>query len=91
MKWKTYFTTSLTTRNIIHYSEEGDKENEDYKLIDRLKDSNTPTKLVYNSIIKEKCQAPLKALEKWRTNINIHTSDAELLSTHTKLRKLVIN
>ena len=70
-------------------SEASDEEG-DYKLIDKLQDSKRPTKLIYDIKIKNKFAHPVKALNKWKEELDVATSE-EILRTHYNQRAIIIN
>ena len=61
--------------------EEVEEEEEDYKLIDQMLDSDSPSKLVYNKLIKKKRIIPTKAMDKWRRDLNFKNEDKILIRT----------
>jgi len=79
-----------TWRNIINRLEENEEEErEDYKLIDKMIDSTSSTKLLYNRLVGEKCEIPLIPLDKWRTQLHSVVTDLEILTSNAKQRKLI--
>jgi exonuclease III/uncharacterized protein Smg (DUF494 family) len=73
-KWK---------REIIgnQYIEPEEERMEDIKLIDSLVDIKKPMKKVYKQLVKNKCVKPIKALEKWKTELGI-LSEEKILNAH---------
>jgi len=78
-------------KRLIYRAEDQDMDIEDYKLIDRMRDSSAPTKLIYNSLISKKLKNPQSTLEKWRTDLNINTANEQVLRPHAVQRKLIMN
>ena len=70
---------------------EAEEEDEDYKLIDRLLYSKTPSKLIYNILIKEKSETPTEALTWWKNMLNIATEEKMILKSQSDQRKLILN
>jgi len=66
-------------------------DNEDYKLIDQLMDTPKASRVVYDSIINTKCKPPLKAIEKWQTELATTSTAKEIMKAHTSQRKGIIN
>jgi hypothetical protein len=60
------------------------EEEEDYKLIDQLKDSKKPTKYIYEELVKGKREEPIKALNKWRRDMHMTTENRIILKRHTE-------
>ena len=83
--WKRWLTTNR------QHDEVNEEEDDDYKLIDRLMDNPSPSKLIYEMLIKEKRVKPSKAIQWWKENLNIDTEEKKILKSHSDQRKLIKN
>jgi exonuclease III len=61
--------------------EESDEE-EDYKLIDQLMDKKRPTKYMYEELIRTKKEKPIKAMNKWRRDLQQEIEYNTILKAH---------
>ena len=66
-------------------------EVEDYKIIDELDDAKTPTKLIYNHLIKKKFLPPHSKAEKWNMELHSTLDLSEFLSNLERSRTATIN
>jgi hypothetical protein len=64
---------------------------EDYKLIDQILDSKRPMNKIYQKLIRKKKERPTRALTKWKTELNINSTDQEILMEHNKNHWSTIN
>ena len=64
---------------------------EEYKLIDRMLDTNKATKYIYEQLIHKKSQKPTETMAKWRQDLNTDTPDKELLKSLNDQRLCTIN
>ena len=71
--------------------QEEDEEQDDYKLIDRMLDSATPAKLIYNMLVKKKTVMPSIALMKWKRDLNLMVEDSTLIKQSMFQGKLTQN
>jgi hypothetical protein len=62
---------------------EEDEEEEDYKLIDQLKDNKRPTKYMYEALVKGKQDTPEKSMNKWRRDLKCNIENNRILKGHS--------
>ena len=74
-----------TWKNIVK-AEKATDNDEDYKLIDKLKDKKEPTKWLYQGLVKKKCIQPSKAIKKWLKDLNSETHWEEVMRENCKQR-----
>ena len=81
-KWHVLLKT--TTDNNLN-------EVEDYKIIDELEDASSPTKLIYNHLIKEKFLPPDSKVEKWNMELQTNYDTSVFLQHLERSRITTIN
>jgi hypothetical protein len=80
-KWKKILSTET---NLV------EEEGESY-LLNRLLNQKKPMKYMYNILKKKKSERPTSAIEKWREDLNIDTTDEHILNGHEKNHYCTIN
>jgi hypothetical protein len=72
-------------------AEESLEEEEDYKLIDKLLDSDKPMRMIYNKLIKRKRETPSNAINKWNRDLRINITEEDILKAHKENHWCVSN
>jgi hypothetical protein len=67
------------------------EDEEEYKLIDQIKDSKKPTKYMYEELIKGKKEEPIKAMNKWRRDMANNMENNRILKGHIQNHWCTLN